>query len=473
MKRLTRLACIALAVVPIAAVAACSSGSSSSPSPSSTAAAATSSSTGSVSTASSTVPQLSPNQKVSITFESYNLSQAGPWADTFQKLIAGFEKQYPNITVTLQKPSLGGTVTNAINSLYQESAAGNPPDVAQEVFSAQNFIVNDLKADDLDSVVGTSAVQGNFGGTYPFASTAKTLGNDNGQTYGVPFVFSTPVLYYNATLFKEAGLNPATPPTTWAQVKTDALAIKNKTGKDGAYIDCLTKDSGDWCWQALVDSEGGSVLSSNGSKLTFGDAPAVQAATMAQGLVDSGAMPKLTQLQAYPDFAAGKVGMILESSSLQGTFQKGAAAGNWQLADAEMPSFNGKPTAPTNSGAALFMLAKTPATERASWDLITYLTSPQAYTQISENIGYLPLRTGLVSAPTGLLAWAKAHPLLQANLDQLNRLEPWQSFPGTNWNQIISDMMDAVQAVVFQNGNPSSTLSAAQQTASSLLPSSQ
>ena len=471
MKRFTRLACIALAVVPITAVAACSSSSSSAPSAAgSSATASGSSTTGSASTASSTVPQLSPGQKVSITFESYNLSIAGPWQDTFTKLIAGFEKQYPNITVTLQKPSLGGTVTNAINSLYQEAAAGNPPDVAQEVFSATNFLVNNLKAENLDSVVGAPAVQDNFGGAYPFASTAKPLGNLDGSTYAVPFVFSTPVLYYNASIFKAAGLNPADPPTTWAQVKTDALAIKDKTGKDGAYVDCLTKDSGDWCWQALVDSEGGSVLSSNG-KLTFAGQPAVDAATMAQGLVDSGAMPKLTQLQAYPDFAAGNVGMILESSSLQGTFQKGAAAGKWQLADAPMPSFAGKPTAPTNSGAALFMFAKTPAKQRAAWDLITYLTSPAAYTLISENIGYLPLRTGLVNDPNGLLAWSKAHPLLQANLAQLSRLTPWQSFPGTNFNQIISDMMDAVQAVVFQNANPASTLSGAQQTASSLLPS--
>ncbi len=464
MKRSWRPAGIALAGVLALAVAACSSGSSSTGST-----AANPSATGSAGAASSAVPQLAPGQKVSITFESYNLAVAGPWEDTFKTLVAGFEKQYPNITVTIQKPSLGGSVTNAINSVYQEAAAGNPPDVAQEVFGAMNFLVNDLKAESLDKVVGTAAVQANFGGTYPFASTAKTLGDLGGQTYGVPFVFSTPVLYYNASIFKKAGLNPATPPTTWAQVKADALAIKNKTGKDGVYVDCLTKLAGDWCYQAMVDSDGGSVLSSDGSQATFGAPAAVQAVSMAQDLVNSGAMPKLTQLQAFPEFAAGNMGMILESSSLQGTFQKGAAAGKWQLADAPMPSYGTRPTEPTNSGAALFMFAKTPAKQRAAWDLITYLTSPQAYTLIAENIGYLPLRTGLVTDPNGLLIWAKQNPLLQANLAQLARLQPWQSFPGNNYAQVVNDMMNAVQAVVFQNANPTSTLAAAQQTASSLL----
>jgi multiple sugar transport system substrate-binding protein len=461
MKRQWRLAGIALAVGISLTAAACSSSAST---------ASNTSAGGSSGASSSAVPQLSAGQKVSITFESYNLAVAGPWETTFKSLIAGFEKKYPNITVTMQKPSLGGSVTNAINSVYQEAAAGNAPDVAEEVFGAMNFLVNDLKAESLNSVVGTTAVQGNFGGSYPFAPSAKTLGDVNGQTYGLPFVFSTPVLYYNASIFKKAGLDPSKPPTTWAQVKSDALAIKSKTGKDGAYLDCLTKLAGDWCYQALVDSNGGSVLSSNSSKVTFGDPAAVQAVTMAQDLVNSGAMPKLTQLQAFPEFAAGNMGMMLESSSLQGTFQQGAASGKWQIADAPMPGYGTKPTQPTNSGAALFMFAQTPAKQRAAWDLMTYLTSPQAYTTIAEKIGYLPLRTGLVNDPTGLQAWAKQNPLLQANLAQLARLQPWQSFPGNNYSTIVNDMMDAVQSVVFQNANPASTLTAAQQKATSLLP---
>lgn len=192
MKRVKRLAGIALAVVPILAIAACSASSSSTPSSTASSASA-SSSAGTVST---TVPQLSPGQKVTITFESYNLSVAGPWVTTFKTLIAGFEKEYPNITVVAQKPALGGSVTKAINSVVQESSAGNPPDVAQEVFGSMNFLVKQLGAQDLDKVVGPAAVQDEFGGTYPFAASARTLGNIDGQTYAVPFVFSTPVLYY-------------------------------------------------------------------------------------------------------------------------------------------------------------------------------------------------------------------------------------------------------------------------------------
>ncbi|HEX3788496.1 MAG TPA: ABC transporter substrate-binding protein [Pseudonocardiaceae bacterium] len=459
MKRIRRPVRIALAIVPALALAACGLG--------------TASTTSSPATTTKVIPDLRPNQKVSITFESYNLSTAGPWTDTFNQLIANFEKMYPNITVTAQKPG-GATangVTNAISSLQTEVAAGNAPDVAQETFGDMDFVVNKLKAQPLDDLVGKQAVQANFGGTYPYAPSAETLGDVGGKTYGVPFVFSTPVLYYNASLFKAAGLDPTRPPTTWAQVKTDALAIKSHTGKDGAYVDCLTQVAGDWCYQALVGSNGGSVISTDQSKLTFANPPAVQAVAMAQDLVDSGASPKLTQVQAYPEFAAGNMGMILESSSLQGTFQKGAAAADWQLSDAVMPSFNGKTTAPTNSGAALFVMSTDPAKQRASWDLIKYLTSNPAFTLIASKIGYLPLRTGLVNDPTGLQGWAKQNPLLQPNLDQLARLHQWVSFPGDNYVQIRNDMLQAVEKVVYQNADPASTLAAAQQEATTLMPS--
>ncbi|MQY27431.1 ABC transporter substrate-binding protein [Nocardia aurantia] len=420
-----------------------------------------------------TVPELAPDQKVSITFESYNLSTAGPWTDTFNELLDNFRKQHPNITVTAQKP--GGASANGVNnsmsSLQSEVAAGNPPTVAQEIFGDLDFMVDKLHAHALDDLVGRDAVQANFGGAHPFADTAKPLGDWHGKTYGVPFVFSTPVLYYNASIFRAAGLDPAKPPATWDQVKTAAQAIKSQTGKDGVYIDCLTKVSGDWCYQALVASNGGSVLSGDGSKLTFADAPAVESVAMARDLVGSGVMPQLTQTQAFPQFAAGNIGMFLESSSLQGTFAKGAADGHWDLAAATMPRFGAKPTAPTNSGAALFVTASDPAQQRAGWELIKYLTSDEAYSIIARKIGYLPLRTALVDDPNGSLApWVAQNPLVRPNLDQLKRLHPWLAFPGDNYVQIRNGMLEAVEKSVFQNADPAATLTAAQQQAQALMP---
>ncbi|MET8653180.1 ABC transporter substrate-binding protein [Nocardia aurea] len=418
-----------------------------------------------------TIPELGADQKVSIVFESYNYGLAGAWTDTFDALLTEFRAKHPNITVTAQKPqgNSPNPATDTISSIQNQMVAGTPPDVAQLGFSDLDFTVNQLQAKSLDGLVGKTEVQRNFDGTHPFAPRARTLADWNGATYGVPFVFSTPVLYFNASLFTEAGLDPANPPSTWQQVAQAASAIAQKTGKGGVYIDCLTKTAKDWCFQSMVRSNGGRVISEDRHTLTYADDASVEVVGMAQDLVRTGAMPTLNQKQGYEAFGRGEIGMILETSAIQGTFVKGAE-GKWDLRSAPMPSFGAKTTVPTNSGASLYILSNDPAKQRASWELIRFLTSEQAYVKISQGIGYLPLRTGLLTDPNGLQEWSRRNPLLAPNVAQLANMEPWISMPGTNYLQIRDGMMDAVEAVIFQGKDPKSTLTAAQDQGRKLLP---
>jgi multiple sugar transport system substrate-binding protein len=412
------------------------------------------------------IPSLPDSQQVSITFESYNLATAGAASATINGLVADFEAAHPNIHVTAQAPQSGGSAA----SVQSQAIIGKAPDVAQLTFADLKFAVSNLKAKSLDTLVGRDAVQANFGGTHPYAPTATKLGDVDGDTYGMPYVFSTPVLFINSELFTAAGLDPNTPPTTWAQVKTDALAISKATGKGGAFIDCLTQSATDWCWQSLVKSDGGTVLSSDGTKATFAGAGALGAVEMAQDLVTSGAMPSLTQAQAVDAFNRGNLGMMLETSALQGGFQASAATGGWTLATAQEPSFGATASVPTNSGSALFIFSDDQAKQRAAWELIQFMTSDHAYTQISSKIGYLPLRTTLVDDPATLKPWADAHPLIKPNLDQLSRLQPWSAFPGDSYTQIVTLMMAAVESIVFQGKDAKSTLTDAQTRAQALMP---
>ena len=414
-------------------------------------------------------PELSPDQQVSIIFESYNFGQAGPWTDTFNGLLTAFRAQHPNITVTAQKPQ--GTSPNpaadTISSIQTQAATGNAPDVAQVGFSDMGFVVDQLGAKPLDDLVGSDTVQQALGGAHPYAPAAASLGDLDGKPYGVPFVLSTPVLYYNASLFTAAGLDPATPPATWADVASAAARIKAATGKEGAYADCVTTTAKDWCLQSIIRSNGGRVLSEDRTTLEYAQPESVRAVATLADMVRSGASPKFSQQQAVEAFARGELGMILESSALQGTFGKGAKGAGWELRGAATPSFGTTPAVPTNSGAALYVLADDPAKQRAAWELITFLTSDEAFTQIAKNIGYLPLRTGLMDST--LKDWAAANPTTAINVDQLNRMEPWVSFPGTSYLQVRDGMMDAVERVVLQGADPQTTLTEAQQRGQSLL----
>lgn len=418
------------------------------------------------------IPELAPDQQVDITFESYSYGVAGAWTETFDELIGEFGKKYPNIKVTAQKPqgNSPNPATDTISSIQNQLVAGTPPDVAQLGFSDLDFTIHQLRAKPLDTLVGAQEVAANFNGSpHAYAPRARTLDDWDGHTYGVPFVFSTPVLYLNATLFTEAGLDPADVPATWAEVAEAAETITDRTGKGGVYIDCLTKTAKDWCFQSLVRSNGGRVIAEDRSTLTYAEAPAVEVTRMAQDLVNAGSMPKLNQKQGYEAFARGEIAMMLETSALQSLFVSGAKD-KWDLRSAPMPGFGSKPIVPTNSGAGLHILSDDPAKQRASWELIKFLTSEESYIKIATKIGYLPLRTGLLDQSDGLKDWAEANPLLKPNVTQLATMEPWVSMPGNNYLQMRDGMMDAVEAVVFQGKDPQSTLSAAQAEGNKLLP---
>lgn len=54
---------------------------------------------------------------------------------------------------------------------------------------------------------------------------------------------------------------------------------------------------------------------------------------------------------------------------------------------------------------------------------------------------------------------------------QLDKLEPWQSFSGPNYRQIIKIMMDAAELAVFgKDADPAKIMQSAQQDARNLVP---
>jgi multiple sugar transport system substrate-binding protein len=401
-------------------------------------------------------------KQVTIRLADYNLASAGIGAAGTEQLIQEFEKLHPNIHVVGEPiPS-----TSIAPKVQAEVVAGNPPDVAQLGFGDLDFIVHDLNPVPLNALASPADIAAWAGGKYPFSPIALKLAAIDGVTYGAPYTFSTPILFYNGTLFKEAGLDPNKAPATWTDVKADALKIRQKTGKVGAAIDCLTFD---WCFQSLVLSAGGRVLSPDRTKLTFAEPGAVSAVEMWQNLVQSGAGAPLDETEEFTDFGSGNMGMLLETSAIQSMFLA-ESQGKWELRAAREPAFTGHPVVPTNSGSALFVLTHDPVQERAAWEFIQFMTSAEGYTVITSKIGYLPLRPGIVNDPQYLKGWAAAHPMIQPNLAQLAVLQPWESFPGPNYHEVVTIMMQAVEQVVYHGANALKTLQAAEAQASGFMP---
>lgn len=397
---------------------------------------------------------------VTITFYNYNLATASAGADATRELIAEFEGANPNITIE----TVGVPSNEIVTRLQADMAAGQQPDVAQLVFRDLIYIASDLGANALEDMAGPQAYADLVDGLIP---RGVDLGKVNDKTYGLAYTFSTPILFYNADLFHAAGLDPDQPPRTWAEVKTAADAIVAKTDAEGFFPGAYGPADGTFVYQAILMSNGGKVR--DGNTLTFASPEGIEAVQMLRDMVDSGGHGRLDPANPSDSMSSGTLGMFLYTSALQNTLSK-AAEGKWDLRVAPMPSFGDKLTAPTNSGSALFSFSKDPIKQRASYELMKFLTSKHGYTIITSKIGYLPLRLDIVDDPEFLDPWTATHPLIRPNLEQLSRLTPNVAFPGPNYRQAESLMKEAVTEAVFGDGDVTQVLTSAQETAQGLMP---
>lgn len=414
------------------------------------------------SAASATSSSTEITSPVTISLESYMPALGKVGVDTLNLLVDNFQKANPKVTVKIVPDTSSAVVAN-----YQrEAATGTLPDVGQVVFDTMRFSASGLGAQPLEDIYGKQTVANFFGGDYPYFAPVAKLGVVDGKTYGVPWTLSTPVLFYNPNLLAQAGIFD--PPTTWDEVAADAAKIKSASGAAGIANGCIgTAASGaDWCLQAILASNGGGVLAKD--KTTFDSKANIAAVTQMQKLASSGAMTDLTTQQMVQQFSAGKVAFVLNTAALQTTLLN-AIGSNFTLKNTAMPAFAGKTATPTNSGSALEVFTKDKAKQTAALKLLQYLTSPEAETLITTQVGYPPLRQNVATDQKYLASFAADHPLLAANVAQLEKIIPWQSYPGNNFAQIEKLIGDAVTMSVFQGQDPATQLKSAQAQALDLL----
>jgi multiple sugar transport system substrate-binding protein len=398
-----------------------------------------------------------PNEPVSITFYTYNY--ANMQKDGVDMIITEFKELHPNIDVEV-------VISDGTTKIQADLAAGITPDVAQIIFDALDYSINNYGIQDLNSIAPAAELEEHLAG---FSQAALNVARYDGRLYGLPYTFSTPVLFYNATLFEEAGLDPDSPPATWDEVERYALQIAENTGKEG-FTFGGTSIADDWMIQSLIQSNGGNVMSADRKTITFGEQPAAEAIQMLQDMRKSGAHTAMDDNQAMEAFLAGNCGMMLFTAAMQAYTITSANAGGWTVRAAKMPAFAGKRTVPVNSGSGLFILTTDPAKQRAAWEFIKFATGERGYTIITSMMGYPPLRPAIVDDERYLKAWAEENPLAGPNLEQIEVVTPWQSYPGSNWDQISTLLVETVNRCLFTDVDVAQTMRAAQEQAQSLMP---
>lgn len=242
----------------------------------------------------------SSNVTLKLVAADYGTGPGNTSAKYWQGIVNAFHKDNPSIAVKI-------TVipwTNFDSEVQTMIQNHNYPDVTEgDYFSA--YAQQGL-------LYPTSQVLSAPGNLLPVFAKQGTY---NGVQYGMPFTTSSRTLFYNKQLFAKAGIK--SPPTTWADVQTDAAKVKAlgdigfglPLGPEEAQAESLLWFLGD----------GGNYQDVQG-KWTIDSAPNVTALTFVKGLVSAGDTEpnpgSKDRTPLWEQFAQGKIGMINGSPAL-------------------------------------------------------------------------------------------------------------------------------------------------------------
>ncbi|WP_371400628.1 ABC transporter substrate-binding protein [Kribbella sp. NBC_00662] len=307
-------------------------------------------------------------------------------------LIPKFEQQTGSkVTVTyIDWPNISPKLTTAF-------ASGTTPDVwGHGTAAASGFVANDrvLALDDRINAMPASDRED--------LKALLDMGVVDGKHYISPLSASGTLLVYRKDILQAAGVDPATL-TSWESVY-DA-ARKLKTGSRSGLQILTTPIADEQSFIALLTSDGGTMLSSDGKSATFNSPAGVDALSymvklyQGDGAVATGVGDDyLSRPPAQQPLALGTaaIAQLGPNQLLQLVAAKPDLAG--KLGVLSPPSMGGHPgRAYGGVGTGLF-ISKDSKNQDLAWKFLQFMASPDVSNQYAQAIGSIPIRKSAASS---------------------------------------------------------------------------
>ncbi|MBL1094976.1 MULTISPECIES: ABC transporter substrate-binding protein [Streptomyces] len=159
-----------------------------------------------------------------VTFQTWNLK--ANFKDYFEGIIKDFERKYPDAQVKwIDQPAEGYP-----EKLSADAAGGTLPDVVNVSPDLAYPLAKAGLALDLEKAAGK------YRGEYLEGAWKSHRMPGLPGVYAFPWYLNTGPMFYNKELFRKAGLDPDKPPTSYAQLFTDAVAMAKKSGRRIAML---------------------------------------------------------------------------------------------------------------------------------------------------------------------------------------------------------------------------------------------
>jgi multiple sugar transport system substrate-binding protein len=348
-------------------------------------------------------------------------------------LIRDFERQNPNIHVTVQQiPWIA-----AHEKLLTAYAGDATPDLAQ---MGNTWIPEFAAIHGLTDLTELAKKSKATDGHDDFPGIWATNVVD-GKLYGIPWYVDTRVLFYRSDILAAAGYPQ--PPRTWSEW-LDAMTRIQKERK--ARYGILMPTNEFEPIEVIAMSNGATFLNADGTRGAFQQPAFREAFTFYIDIFHRGLAPIVSNAQVanlYQQFAQGEFAMHITGPWNVGEFKRRLPPemdGKW--ATAPLPARDASaPTGISMAGGSSLVIFRASQHKEAARKLIEFLSEPAQQIRFFELTDDLPARRSAWTAP----ALAR-DPYFPAFRQQLERVAPMPKVP--EWEQIANTIFDQGEAAV-------------------------
>jgi sn-glycerol 3-phosphate transport system substrate-binding protein len=412
--------------------------------------------------ASTALPGLARAQAATELSFFYPVAVGGPITKFVDAYAADFEKDTPSVKL---KPIYAGSYQETIVKALTSHKSGNPPALSVLLSTDMFTLIDEEAIVPFDDFIKTDDDKKWLASFFPgFMANSQT----GGKTWGIPFQRSTVVLYWNKELFKEAGLDPETPPKTWDEQVAFAQKL-TKRDASGAVtqwgVQIPSSGFPYWLFQGLSTQAGATLANSAGDKTDFANPGVVEAlqywVDLAQkhkvhppGIVEWGTTPK--------DFFERKCAMMWTTT---GNLTNVRANAKFPFGVAVLPAGK-KPGSPTGGGNFYIAKKASKAEQEAAFKFVRWMTTPERAAQWSAQTGYVAV-TPTAYETEALKKYVADFPQALVARDQLPSAVAELS---THDNQRVTKALnDGLQAALTGAKSPQQAMSEAQAEAERIL----
>ena len=404
------------------------------------------------------LPALAQTAPVEISFQ-YSIPEL--FRGLMEEMTAAFMRANPNVRVSIRAPEPDYEALLQRN--LRDAVTRQLPDVAFHGLNRQRTLVEREIPVDLKPFMAADARIAEQG----YSESLLSLGQVGAAQTGIGFALSTPILYYNVELLRRAGGNPENLPTTWEQVAALARAIHGTAENlNGMFFDWTI--TGNWAWQALVFSHGGTMLSADERQVAMANEHGQRAMAALRLMIDEGRMPDLRSTAAISDFFAGRLGISMQSTAQLGRYNR-EIGGRFPLVCGRFPIPGPNARLPAGGNVAM-MFARDAAKQAAAWEFIKFATGPVGATMMVNATGYMPASTIPAQREEMLGRFYRENPNHMVTFRQQDVITGWYAFPGQNALRITDTINDHLQSVVGKRAEPAAVLTRMAADVQALLP---